>query len=132
MLDYEPPQPERGSVRALRLLANLSMAYPLVLFGSSYGAWLAARAGLGHWPTMGDNTTLIPGVRPLYMVSFFAMLGLLPAGFAAMGLNLAYAHLRRPVRLLILGRFVVVIVIWAGSFALIRFDPGGMWDWWFD
>jgi hypothetical protein len=131
-LDYERPT-HRPPTRVFGFLSNATAAYPLLLVSALYGQWLLSWWVLGHRPQPSlDDPKYIVGANWMHGVTGCALLGFLPAGFAALALNTLYAagHRLRGIRLV--ARIVLVVSLWLGTFLLLRWDPGLVLYWWFD
>ena len=131
-LDYERPT-HRPPSRVLGFFANVTAAYPVLLLGALYGQWLLSWWVLGHRPQPSlDDPKYIDGANWMHVVTYFALLGFVPAGCGALALNTLYlvGHRLRGHRLLM--RIAVVGALWLGTFLLLRWDPGLVLYWWFD
>jgi hypothetical protein len=130
--DYADPGPSPVP-RPLALAADLAVVYPVLAVSALYAEWLVAWAVLGHQPRVSlDDPKDIPGSAWLGLVTFLALLGLFPAGCAAMVLTVLHAMSaeRRGRRLVV--QILGLLTLWPGAFALIRWDPLRVMEWWID
>ncbi len=128
---------EPHAIRLLsRLLAFFAMAtlmYPLFIIASLYGEWFLAWFILEHPPQPSLNDPkFIDGSSWMHPITLVAFLGFLPVACVALVLNSLYiikGGLRRNHRILILFTF---LILWLGTYGLLRWDPGQVVNWWFD
>ena len=131
-LDYETPSNTPAS-RWITILAHFTTGYPLLLLGSLYGQWLLSWWVLGHVPRPSlDDPTSINGASWMHVFTYFAFVGFVPAGCGAVICNAMYAlnHRLRGFRLAL--RVIFIVVIWIGTFTLLRWDPARVGYWWID
>ena len=121
---------ERGLLMAVEVVA---VVYPVMLHVGLYGAWLIAYGKLGHAPrTSWDDPKELLGVINLVCGLPVLLMG---AGVTAAGFSVLrrfYSVLTgrsRPCALVIA---LVICALWIGSFALLRWDPIGVGEWWID
>lgn len=127
------PRPEARPSRALAVLADLTTAYPLLLFGCLYGQWLLSWWMLGHQPRPSlDDPKDIAGASWMGWMTGCAILGWMPAFFAAAVLQTVRGlRERRPGPNAAL-RLGLVFALGLGTLALLRADPGRVVSWWLD
>jgi hypothetical protein len=131
-LDYARPT-ERPTSRLLAVFAHLTLSYPLFLIGSLYGEWFLAWHMLGHEPQASLNDPkYINGSSWMHPITGIAIMGLLPAAAGAPILNTMYVFRQRLNGRRLVIRFAWLSVLWLGMLALLRFDPHGIMQWWFD
>ena len=131
-LQYAAPDC-RSPSKALALFANLSIAYPLVTVAFLYGEWLLASYMLGHAPGPSvDDPKDIIGSSWMHLPTGLAVFGLMPAGILTLLLNAIHVAYHHIVGARLGVRVAALIVLWPGLFALLRWDPGSVVNWWFD
>lgn len=128
--DLELSRIERWVLRAVPFVGA---AYPPLVLTSGYGEWLLAWCLLGHPPRISyDDPKGIAGSNVLHLVTFMVMQMRVPV--ASLTLALLPSALRRTA----LGRGqqalvgVAMLIIWFGVFLFLRWDPGRVWEWWWD
>ena len=140
-LDYANPVGSHRFGRRQRLMLLLAIAYPLLLLGSLYGCWLAARFELGHWPrpSLDDPKGVGGVVDPLY-AAFALFLFSWPVGAAVSVIICVYlllGHFNRAAEnrwrasSVLLGT-ACVLGAWGAMFVLLAWDPLGVLYWYMD
>lgn len=128
--------PPRASARLSRWLvfsSNLSLVYPLLLLALLYGQWLLSWAVLGHLPQPSiDDPKFIDGASWMHNLTGLVFWGLVPMVCIGMGLNALYIVKGRLRILFALRRGLLFVVLWFGTFLLLRLDPGSIFYWWMD
>ena len=88
---------------------------------------------LGHQPQPSLNDPKdIAGSSWLHPVVGLGIMGFLPAAFGAVIFNTFYVLERRLRGRRLTVRVFALLVIWLGTFALIRFDSQPVMEWWLD
>lgn len=131
-LDYARPI-KRPPSRWLAFCAHLAAAYPLLVLGSLYSQWLLSWWVLGRRPQPSlDDPKYIDGASWMHLITYFALMGFVPAGCGAAALNSLYVvnHRLRGYRLVML--IAILVTLWLGMFILLRWDPGLVLYWWLD
>jgi hypothetical protein len=119
--------------RPLGLAASAALLYPVVVVAALYGEWLLAWHVLGHPPRPSlDDPKGIPGSSWMHAVTALAVLGTLPAAFAALALNATHLVMARPSAVRGVARLVALSGLWLALFALLRWDPWQVGYWWMD
>lgn len=111
----------------------VAVLHPILLHIGLYGAWLVAYGKLGHAPrTSWDDPKELLGVicfvsgLPIYLMGA----GVTAAGFSV--LRRFYLVLTGRLRPSALVLAFVICAVWIASFALFRWDPIGVGEWWID
>jgi hypothetical protein len=123
--------PDLRIERMLGMLHLAAMAYPMLLVGQFYGCWLLAWAMLGRpprpsWDDPKDVLGWIYGIAGL-------LVPLMPAAlFAALcSITLRLARSRSgPVKQIAL--VLLTLTLWISGWALLRWDPWRVVEWWID
>jgi hypothetical protein len=119
--------------RRLGLIANVSMAYPLLFLALLYAQWLSSWVILGHVPRPSiDDPKDVAGASWMHWVTAIALAGLLPMLFGALVLNAIHGAAASCRWLLRIGRLIAVLTVFVGVIAWIRWDPGRVVYWWLD
>lgn len=130
--DYDDGGPSL-SVRPLTVVTNLAIFYPVLTVGALYTEWLLAWAILGHQPRVSlDDPKDIPGSNWLGLLVMLLFIGWWPMGCVGavlIGLGAILGQLRGH-RLLV--RVIGFVVLWAGAFGLLWWDPLRVAEWWID
>jgi hypothetical protein len=130
MLNYAQPAPRQYS-KTLARCASVLLFYPLIPVGLLYGEWLLTWWILGHAPRHAlDEAGTIRGSAWVHPLTLFALALSWPAAVAALVLNVVHFAVNRPPSLPVFARVAVLVVLWLGLYALIRFDPGDVHTWW--
>lgn len=111
----------------------MASVYPLLFLALLYGQWLLSWLVLGHPPRPSlDDPADIAGARWLYPITALVLTAFPVAAGAVLVLNAL--ELRKGGfqwrRLLI--RTALIACAWAGTVALLRWDPGLVMYWWLD
>ena len=134
-LPYQPPITKTRLGGWIRSLHAAVLLYPVLLAAAFYGPWFGAWAALGRrprlylddpsataglsYPVAGGIVALLPGAAVLLLLSvvfrLFPIVDPMPR--------------RRPQELVWLGG---TLALWIGMLWLIRADPLGVVNWWFD
>ena len=132
-LDYARPTSPRHAPLVARVAAAL-LLYPAFLAAAIYGPWFIAWFILGHPPQPLRDDPDYPGAGALRGLSALALLGALPAGCAALALNVLHLAMIWPASTSkrIAVRLVLLVVPWLMLLALFYWDPGYAFTWWFD
>ena len=126
-------QSERPTGRQLRVAANATAAFPLVLLTALYGQWLLSWLLLGHRPVPSiDDPKYIGGASWMSYVTGIALVGFVPVGCVALVLNALHAVVHPQTLSRQLMRIVVTVALWFATLVLLRSDPGRVVEWWFD
>jgi hypothetical protein len=123
--------PDRRIERLIDLLHLAAVAYPLLLVGQYYGCWLLAWAILGRPPRPSwDDPKEVLGW--IYGIAGLLVPLMPPALFEALGsITLRLARSRSaPARQTALA--LLTISLWIGGWALLRWDPWRVVEWWWD
>jgi hypothetical protein len=131
-LDYADPTTVRSDAKLPRF-AVASLLWPVLVVTLLYGEWLLATWSLGHVPRPSiDDPMDIAGSRWMHIVTTLAVLGAVPAAFAALVLNTIAMELHRPTALRGILRLAAVMTSWAVLVAVVYWDPGKILFWWLD
>jgi hypothetical protein len=129
------PRAEKTGSVLLYLVAGpmLTVAWaPFLLWIDCAVAAIRAWAFLGYWPSYGhpDPKTLPEsfGPLPMWLESVVPPLGLL----TLVALSLLVMRRAVPKRWWLWLAMILWPVVWAAFVALVRADPGGVLDWYFD
>lgn len=117
----------------LRIYALLTWIYPLVLLASLYGQYLLSWKALGHEPGgPQDDPKYIDGASWLHPITGILLIAAPPVAAAGLLLNaivlLTSGGQRRNASV----RLVVFVLAWAGTIAILVWDPRSVLVWWFD
>lgn len=124
--DHAPPP-------LLRLAADATLLYPLLVVLCLYGEWLLAWSVLGHPPLPSLNDPkLLAGSSRLHGLTGVVLIGALPALCASVVFYPIVGILPRPSPRRIALRALAVVASWGALFALLRWDPGRVLEWWLD
>jgi hypothetical protein len=118
----------------MRLVANATLAYPLLFIGLLYGEYYLSWHYLGHPPlTNGnDDPACIDGSSWMYPLVAIALIGLYPTTPIALLSNIAYIVYYRPSAVQASIRLYTLVGFWLGVFVLIYRDPQKVMVWWLD
>jgi hypothetical protein len=124
---------EDAPLPVLRLAADATLVYPLVVLFFLYGEWLLAGSVLGHPPLPSWNDPKsIPLSSWLHTPTLVVVVGWGPAMLASLVLNPLLGLLPRfsPRRLAL--RILAVLVCWGAFMALLLWDPLQVLNWFLD
>jgi hypothetical protein len=117
----------------LRLAADATLVYPLVVLFFLYGEWLLAWSALGHPPLPSwDDPMSIPLSSWLHIPTLVVFVGWGPALLVSLVLNPVLGLLPRfsPRRLAL--RILAVLACWGAYMALLLWDPLQVLNWFLD
>ena len=119
--------------RWLRRAADAILLYPVLVVLFLYGEWLLAWSVLGHppLPSLNDPKS-VPGTSWLHTLTGLVLLG----GYFALSASVVFypivGVLPKPSPRRIVLRALAVVACWGALFALLRWDPGRVLEWWLD
>lgn len=130
----EPRRPARAGPRSLvDLAALLAATWPLLAVAALYGTYVLAWIVLGHAPRPNlDDPKDVPVVREIRPAAYVALLGLLPAGLAALLLVLHLIVSRAVARRTGLLCLAAACGLWIGALVLLGADPLRVFAWFMD
>ena len=120
--------------RALRVVANATMLYPLLVVGLMYCEWLLACRVLGRQPVpMDDDPKFIDGSSWMHDITGFALVSVVPLAGAALCANIIHIILNRPSAVQAGIRLQTMLAVWLGAYYLSTTQSfGQIVEWWFD
>jgi hypothetical protein len=123
--------------RPLRLVANATLAYPLLAVGALTVCWLLAHDILGHAPVVysddPEETFRRGGVGWLYVAATWLLIvPVFPVFIASVSLNVAYVLEHRPSAVQAGLRAFTAAGIWLWLWEWVRTDPHEIIKWWMD
>jgi hypothetical protein len=121
--------------RRLRVLANLTLAYPVLVVAIWYGEWFFAWYILGRQPIPweDDPVSMVGSAGCMYFVTFVSLIGILPIGATAVIANVWHIAANGPTAVQAGIRLQTLVALWLGMWILVFTDPYyPIGKWWID
>jgi hypothetical protein len=119
--------------RLSQVLANLTLAYPLIVVSLVHAQWFLSWFMLGHRPVSSDDDPkYIVGASWMHIVNMLALLGIGPVACAAFIFNVAHIYQHRPSAAQASIRLYSLLGLWMGMVVWLMRDPHGVIEWWLD
>jgi hypothetical protein len=120
-------------IHLLRVVANVTLAYPFLAAGLLYGCWLHAWQILGHKPVAWIDDPAETLGYGLYLPGLWlAIVGMLPAFITSAISNIAYVLKGRPSAVQAGIRAFTAVGIWLWFWNWVYRDPNEVFKWWMD
>jgi len=129
----QPPE-DRREATWLDLLVAVPYLYPVMLVGLQYATWFVARIVLGHVPRpMVDDPKYIGWqVDVPHSASWVLLIGYPYAFLASLIFLIAFLAIAKKAPMVSLALLAGLVVLWAIPFALVSWDPGNVFEWFYD
>jgi hypothetical protein len=110
------------------------LVYPILVVGLFYADWFLSWHNVGHKPSIwGDDDPYYDcGTKWLYVMTFFALVGVPPVGFLSVISNIAHVFSNRLSAAQASIRLSTLVSLWLGMFYWLASDPHQIMDWWMD
>ena len=120
--------------RRLRYASNFTLAYPILVVGLFYADWLLSWYNIGHKPLIGgdDDPYYDCGTKWLYVMTWFAVVGIFPVGFLSVISNFAHVFCNRLSAAQASIRLCTLVSLWLGMIYWFKSDPHQIMAWWID